>query len=149
MSLIIAKITLRNIPNKRMARKAMKTAWHKIAGFWHRNYRPLHFLQSASRRYGYRRRTDKYNRAKLREHGHTIPLVWSGTTKALAAVRDIRSTSQSGKARIYGRALNLRPRGWPHKLGDEVKLTTVRERRVLAKVFVRHFERRMNELQKG
>ena len=146
---ITAKITLRNIPNKRMARKAMKTAWHKIAGFWHRNYRPLHFEKSASRRYGYRRRTDKYNRAKLRKFGHTIPLVWSGTSKALAAVQDIRSTSNWGKAIIHANTLNFRPQGWQGTMREELDSTTVRERRVLARVFVRHFERRLNELQKG
>lgn len=149
MSLIIAKVTLKNVPNKRMARKGLKTAWHSIAALWQRRMRPDHFEPAAARRYGYRRRVSKYNRAKMRKFGHTTPLVWSGTSKALAAVRDVRSTPTRGKVIVHARALNFRPKGWPHSLGEELKSTTVRERRRLSRLFKRRFERRMNELQKG
>lgn len=146
---ITAKVILKNIPNKRMGRQAMTVAWHATAGHWHRNMLLGHFENTAYQRYGARRRTSKYNRAKLREHGHTKPLVFSGLTRRLAMVRDIRSTSNWGKAILHTNALNFRPEGWPNTMREELDRTTVRERRRLGKEFVRHFERRMNELQKG
>lgn len=147
---ITAKVILKNIPNKRMGRQAMTIAWLATAGHWHRNMLLGHFENAAYQRYGARRRTVKYNRAKLANPkvGHTRPLVFSGLTRRLAMVRDIRSTSNWGKAILHTNVLNFRPKGWPHTMREELDRTTIRERRKLAKVFKNYFERRMNELQK-
>ena len=58
---------------------------------------------SASPRYALRKQYNTYQQAKLRKHGHTYPLVWSGATrKAALRTRDIRVTAQGARVVLRG-----------------------------------------------
>ncbi len=50
---------------------------------WHRNTIPGHFDESASAKYGYRKRTVKHRQEKMRKYGHQRPLVFHGPLSAM------------------------------------------------------------------
>lgn len=92
--------------------------------FYHENYVDLHFRNSASLRYGYRPRSGEpgsknppgskyykrtYTWRKLKKFGHTRPLEWTGESRALANVRDVRSTSKWARIYSHARVLNFKP----------------------------------------
>jgi hypothetical protein len=74
-----------------------------------------------AREYGYQKREGErgtagsekfktsYTGRKLRRFGHTRPLVLTGESMRLAAIRDVRSTSKGAKVVIHARVLNFRP----------------------------------------
>ncbi len=104
--------------------QAFKAGYQRALVHWHEKYRPLHFTRVAYLRYGYLKRAGEkltpqskpwkrsYTGRKwaagprlVGEH-HTNPLVWSGRSRTLAAIRDVRATSKGGRCAIHARALN-------------------------------------------
>ena len=91
-------------------RAGIKAGIETTLAWWHRHYRPRHFGERASARYGYKPRqgerearqawvTDRrgrrrpntsYTRQKLLRYGHTRPLVWTGRSQARSAAREVR-----------------------------------------------------------
>ncbi|HEV7301606.1 MAG TPA: hypothetical protein VGN72_19735 [Tepidisphaeraceae bacterium] len=85
---------------------------------WHDEFQPLHFEESATRRYGYQKRSGsgepprvvrrkgklanvtvanpKYLWRKQREKGHTKPLVYSGRSEIAAKQMVITATARRG-----------------------------------------------------
>ena len=121
-----------------------KSAWNKAvqeacaAGveFWQDRFSARHFSAAGAHDYGYDPRSKQYTRAKLKAKGHMIPLVWSGASRELAKIKDIRTGRLSARAVINAPTLNLRPtfRKGPRK-GQLAKKTSMREEmtRVTAK----------------
>lgn len=131
------------------APKLLRRAWNdihrdaaKFAGiYWHTHFRPLHFKNLATRRYGYQFRQGEnmqgakgfrrtYTGQKLRKFGHTRPLVFTGTSERLTEIEDVRATATGGqfgsaKATVvmHARALNFRP--YAHSPDMRKELTTV------------------------
>ena len=86
---------------------------------WHDELAPLHFEESATRRYGYQPRSGsgeppvittkrgrrinnpKYLWRKKREQGHTRPLVWSGASARAARQIRITSSPRRGVGVLY------------------------------------------------
>src|SRR5687767_8112515 len=80
----------------------------KIGNYWHQTHLPEHFKNSAKSRYPEvykprRRERDNehpkgfhrsYTGKKLRRFGHTLPLVFTGESRRLAQIRDVRATSK-------------------------------------------------------
>ena len=84
--------------------KALRTAFQAAAAFWHRRYLPFHFTPGGARVYGYERRSEAYNKRKLKIKGHQNPLVWSGALKAAAkAPPKITASRRGGTNRITAR----------------------------------------------
>ncbi len=143
MELVVTKVETGCTP------KLLKRAWNdihrdaaKFAGiYWHTHFRPLHFKNLATRRYGYQFRQGEnlqgtpgfrrsYTGQKLRKFGHTRPLVFTGTSERLTEIQDVRATATGGQygsaqARVVmpARALNFRP--YPHSPDMRKELTTV------------------------
>jgi hypothetical protein len=93
--------------------------------YWHEFFEPLHFQEDASRRYGYAPRAGSgeppfirvgkpgsmgaqrlrpnphYLWRKLREKGHTRPLVWSGASERAARQIRITATARQGVGVMY------------------------------------------------
>ena len=93
--------------------------------YWHEFFMPLHFQESASRRYGYQPRSGsgeppyipkgkpdsmgytrlvknpKYLWRKKREKGHTRPLVWSGRSEQAARYIRITSSPRRGVGVLF------------------------------------------------
>lgn len=129
--------------------KLLKRAWNdihrdaaKFAGiYWHTHFRPLHFRNLATRRYGYAFRQGEnlqgakgfrasYTGQKLRKYGHTRPLVFSGNSERLTEIQDVRATATGGqyggaRARVVMPAPTLNLRRWPSSPDMRKELTTV------------------------
>jgi hypothetical protein len=129
--------------------KLLKRAWNdihrdaaKFAGeYWHIHFRPLHFRNVATRRYGYQFRQGEnlrgakgfrrsYTGQKLRKFGHTRPLVFSGDSERLTEIRDVRATATGGQfgsaqARVVMPANTLNFRRYPQSPDMRKELTTV------------------------
>lgn len=113
-------------PTPKLLRKQLNTIHRETAidlgSHWHAHYRAKHFTHAGATEYGYQPRAGErgsgrafrgsYTARKLKLHNHTRPLVWSGRSEALAAIRDIRATAVKGSATsrvvIHARALNWR-----------------------------------------
>lgn len=129
--------------------RAKKGAFQKAGEHWHRAFRKRHFHPMAYREYGYTpRKGDElpfgtkqfwrsYTGRKLRKMRHRLPLVWSGETRRLSRMRDVRATSKGGRVTIRARKLNLRPRGGRINMAAEMKAVSEREQAELLKVFGR------------
>lgn len=75
---------------------------------WQREFAERHFEPFAAAKYGYRRRTEKYNARKRRRFGHEMPLVWTGTTHEWVTTRfqepTVRRSGESIRARLQIKA---------------------------------------------
>ena len=75
---------------------------------------PRRFTYAGGKMLGYAPRNPRYNQRKKRELGHVDPLVFSGTSRALATrIRNIQVTSQNKRTRVrvkFGRARGLNRR---------------------------------------
>lgn len=111
------------------------------ARFWHTHFRPLHFKNSATRRYGYQFRQGEnlqgakgfrrsYTGQKLQQKGHTRPLVWSGDSERFTQILNIRATAKGGqygtaRATVIMNAPTLNLRSSPSSPNMRQELTTV------------------------
>jgi len=66
---------------KKHLRPAVKSALTEIVEEWHEETLPVHFTETGSRRYHYRRRTKKYEAKKIKKRFHNNPLVYTGDLK--------------------------------------------------------------------
>jgi len=112
----------------------MKEAFGDAATMWHREMRPKHFTHAGAREYNYARRSERYTRRKLRTHGHTYPLVWTGATRNLTRICDVRTTSKG--ARVVMRAPKLLRPGGPN-MAEELRTVSAAENRRIAAAFDR------------
>lgn len=119
--------------------------------YWWEHYLPLHFTNAAYLRYGYKHRSTKYNRAKLRKSagpdgtraiGEVLPLVFTGRSRD----RALSSPNISAKAPNYqtyvGQAIINAPAfnfgvGKRIDMRDEVTRLNPTEAAYLDKLFTR------------
>lgn len=139
------KITIKEIQPtprgmKRELGRCLKAMWADMGVMWHREFRPKHFTAAGAREYGYQPRSGErgsrgskafkssYTGRKLRQKGHTLPLVWSGLSRTFTRMRDVRSTSKGARVVMNPPALNLRPKGGTIDMRDELTRISIRER---------------------
>jgi hypothetical protein len=142
---------------------------------WHRRFRPLHFTEQASRRYGYTPRqgsgqppiiyrngrpvrNNAYIWRKKRLKGHTKPLVWSGDSEASARSARFGGRLEGGTRFVGSARMDMPTYFFQHpynaksgKFIDKPKeLTTVRddEMAVLQEAFRREFLRELGQYQR-
>lgn len=114
-----------------------------MGAHWHRVMRPEHFTHRGAAKYGYTQRTGKHQRRKLRRFGHTYPLVFTGESRRLSGIMDIRATSRGVRVVMRTRALNFRPKGWTGTMADELRKVTPAEQSELGRVFINTLEARL------
>lgn len=110
--------------------------------FWHFQFRPKHFTHAGAREYKYtprkgesgsgRKFKGSYTARKLKQFGHTRPLEYSGTSKALSSQQNIKATSKGGRAIIRAPALNFRHPNSEIRMRDEMTRVSDAERQKLA-----------------
>jgi len=131
-------------PNKREMAKCMREMWRELGIYWHRKMRPKHFTNPGAREYGYTPRQGErgrphpkgkfyrtYTGRKLRQRGHTRPLVLTGESRALTRMRIVRADSKGVRIPIKANKLNYRYRGSPIHMRDEMTRISMRERQQL------------------
>jgi len=117
---------------EKVLRKALKTAGE----FWRDQLLKGHFTPSGAIKYGYQKRTPKYQSRKQRQKGHRVPLVWSGETRRMALRQSKpRRTIKGIKVRIpTPDYLRYKPKGWVDPLKDELVRVTQNEANNLANI---------------
>lgn len=129
--------------------KLLKASFFKIGVHWHREFLPEHFKNSAMSRYpdAYRPRKGErgnphprgfeksYTGRKLRRFGHTRPLVYTGESRRLANIRDVRATMKGNRVVIHARTLNRKNKHSQINMREEATVINAAEERVLAGVF--------------
>jgi len=119
-------------------------AMTEVAETWHRKMLPDHFKMTATARYGYRRRTTKYQKRKRRKWHRSNPLVWSGDLREGVRLHRIRVFKRTGNVHIImpkARAANLIPPSWDYHIGDEIDRYTTSEESILAEVLAKRLPR--------
>lgn len=121
----------------------LKNAWAAVGRYWHTMYRPKHFTHAGATEYGYEKRKSRYERRKLRRYGHTYPLVFSGMSRNLARLQDVRpyatgGNSPTGKSGVrivlHSPGLNRRPKTGTINMRDEMTRVSRREMRELLSI---------------
>ncbi len=132
---------------KRM-RLILKIAYLKAGRFWHRVHRPKHFTAAGARLYGYRRRVPEYEFKKFRTKGHRDPLVFTGSSRAFTAHRDVRATSKGVRVPMATDNLtrNISDRS-NINMPDELTRVHRSEEREIASVFDKTIQRELDRIQ--
>ena len=133
---------------KRVFNNAQKEAWRDVAWRFHEQYRDKRFTSEHAAEAGYMKRKGEliprnskafrqsYTGRKLRIHGHTNPLEFSGATRRALKWASVSSTSKGGKAAYAGaRVFNYLPPRSKIRMGDEFRRITPREAIELGRYF--------------
>ncbi len=142
-------------------RDAARTAMQAVGDEWIAKFQPLHYLQSATTRYGYTPRDPIYRRRKrlggeiagVASIKEDKPLVWSGRSRerskqARTEAKATSSTSAYADVIINAPALNFRYKGSKIDLREEATKVLPAEAEHLAALFVKVFEREIERMGK-
>lgn len=144
---------------RRHARRITKEALAKTAAYHHRQFMHKHFTKAGAAEYGYSPRKGEqsgigskaffrsYTGRKQRMKGHTLPLVWSGESRELAKIRDIRSTSNKARIVQHARGLNRRHPNSQVRMQDEIRAISDAEVQSDIQQFDRHYRRGIQQLR--
>lgn len=145
---------------KRELNKIFKFAYLRCGLRWHRKFRPKHFTEAGAREYRYKprkgeklRRDSKrfrrsYTGRKLRKWGHTLPLVWSGTSRQRSRIPRIKATSKGVRVIINAPALNFRPKGGRIDMRSEMTHVSARERDELVRLFDKTVDQKLKQIRR-
>lgn len=145
MRFSIPQVVMLNPPQtvKRGFAKAQKAAVGKAIRYWHSRFLPRHFRAGAFGRYGYGRRTTKYQERKERRFGHRRPLVRTGLTQDQATRWIyVRGTSKMMTGRMtVPWYIGIGRKGRGPDLRKELLTTTREEGAFLRTLIDRHINR--------
>lgn len=128
--------------SRREMNDVLKEAWHLLALRWLNYFLPLHFGDRATQRYGYEKRSWRYNYRKKRIVGHTRPMEFTGQTKRQALRQhNVIASSKQATARINAPGLNRRPKTGRIRMRDEVTAIRDDELAALRKFMGDHLRR--------
>lgn len=126
-----------------------RVSYRATGHHWHVRYADKHFTRQGAQEYGYEPRKGEpgnpdpfgfkssYTGRKFREKGHTNPLEFSGLSRQLARIRDVRATAKGGRIVIHARGLNRKN---PHSninMREEMTEISSNEERAMLDVFRR------------
>ena len=149
MALLVFKIKKTGTVTRTLWNRAVKEALAEAGALWHGEMMPKHFTESGARLYRYDRRSAKYTKRKRQLFGHGLPLVFSGATRTLASIRDIRSTSKRTRVVINAPTLNRIPRGKRKTMREEMTTITTAERKRLVKRIDRSLQTSLNKISRA
>lgn len=137
-------------------RGILKECWAELMIYWHTRMLPKHFTAKGASEYRYEKRQGErgtqgnktfrrsYTGRKLREKGHTRPLVYSGATELLTRQRQVTSTSKGGRIRINVPAyIKFKLRHSKINMADELTRVSRGEEQELARVFDQILQRKL------
>ncbi len=142
-----------------------RRSMHDLGVYWHAKMRPKHFRNAASRMYGYKPRKGErgnpdphgfkssYTGRKLRKEGHTRPLEYSGLSKALTKIKDVRTTSNkknvtTTRVVIHSPGINRRTKHSEINMREELLTHTDQEVIKLTRLARKGLESRMKRITK-
>jgi len=81
--------------------------------------------------------------------GYGLPLVWSGASRTLAQIRDVRGDSKGARAAIHARGLKRKPKNKKTSMREEMLRVTEDEIRTLNAVANKTFDIELRKAQRG
>lgn len=131
------------------ANKMLKREYQNRGKTWWTKFRLPHFSPIAYSRYGYKKRSAKYNKHKKRKFGHADPLVFSGTSKKLSSNKRIVATRKGVRIVMGIRVFNFRSK-LLSKIDKKTEMTTVSkfEQRALDKQNSKGLEQRIKRYRR-
>lgn len=160
--MVLIRVTERGaVPGvaKRELNTMLKAAWEETGVHWHRSMRPKHFTHAGAREYGYTPRKGErgaagtkgfrqsYTGRKLKRFGHTLPLVYTGESRELTRIRDVRATSKGVRIVMNAPKLNFRSRHSTINMRDEMTRISAGEARELVAVLDAAYQRRLDAVR--
>lgn len=143
---------------KRAFNAASARAWHATALEFHTRYRDRRFTEEHAREAGYAHRKGEliprntkafrqsYTGRKLRIHGHTRPLEFTGETRRAVRAASISSNSKGGRASYRGASkFNFRHPKSKIRMGEEFRRITRNEALELATFYDRRLDQYLKE----
>ena len=139
-------------------RAVSKVAWRETGVVFHRDYLPKRFTHEGARLLNYTRRKGElmkgskrywrtYTGRKERRFGHTLPMVYTGESRQLARVRDVRSTSNGVKVVLNARKLNFRHPKSQVRMNIEIRRVAPVEAEQIARHHDKHIGWEFNEIK--
>ncbi len=144
---------------KRALNRLYKQAFAITGRAWHTRFHRKHFTHAGAREYRYdprqgermtrgsKRYRKSYTARKERIFGHTLPLVWSGASRKLASIKDVRATSKRARVVIHARGLNRPRRGGKKPMREEMTTLSAREERILLDRFAAAMMTRLSRVK--
>ena len=145
---------------KREWNRILRAEFEEVGHRWGREYRPRHFTDEGARMYGYIKRKGEgmtqgsraqrrsYTGRKLREKGHTLPLVWEGKSRDASARYRLYPTKSGVRISMPTPRLNLRHPKSQIRMADELRKVTPREKEELARFMEARLGRRLRSITK-
>lgn len=81
MIVVDYKLTGTEVLSRMQVVNAAKRALQRLGEYWHDAYAWKRFTAAGAAEYGFRQRSAKYSRRKLRQFGEALPLVFSGEAR--------------------------------------------------------------------
>lgn len=116
-----------------------------IGEYWHRHFRARHFSNDAYQEYGYQRRTQAYNRRKIKHLGHNLPLVFTGESRDLSKQKKITATKNGVHVTMPVRKLNFKRSAKAPNMPKELTTISAREHAIMDEKMVRFIERKLQQ----
>lgn len=151
------------VPRWKSTLNRMLKAAYAVGGtFWHRALRPKHFTKAGAREYWYTPRKGEagsgepfkkgkhlsYTAAKLRRHGHTLPLVFSGELRLKSRMARIAATSKGVRVVLpSAQKANLRHPESQINMREELTRVSSREVIEIARVDDKHLDRQIKRMR--
>ena len=141
----IRKKTRGEMPTKVWNKEVLIPTMREALVYHHQKHIPKHFTAAGAEEYKYMARkgdkmprgTKRFNRSyvgrKLKKYGHTRPLEFSGTSKRLTRVRDVRVTSKRGRL-ILPPGFNRKHPKSRIRMRDEITAVPTSEEAVLTRL---------------
>ncbi len=141
---------------KRKLNPAKRKAFGEIGRIWHRSMRPQHFTREGARKYGYLPRAGEqavkgskrwkrsYTGRKERKYGHRDPLVYTGYSRMLTRLQDVRASSTRARVVMRAPALNLQNPHSKIRMREELTTITDAEANTLVTWYGRHLDKELS-----
>lgn len=140
---------------RKLLNDILRGSWLRVGVFWHRKLRPKHFTHRGAREYGYKPRGGQagsgrkfigsYTARKLRLKGHTRPLEFTGRSRKLTEIRDVRPTAKGVRVVLHANTFNLRASVNAPHMREEIARVSTTEQRWIERLLGRFVERGMTQ----
>jgi hypothetical protein len=146
---------------KRQWNVIAKAAFEKVGLRWIQRFLDKHFTHAGAREYGYEPRSGELRRSgskayrrsytgiKERMFGHTLPLVFTGTSRDRCEAGRVIPSRTGVRVMMNAPALNLRAKHSKINLREELTRVSIPEQRELTDLLVAEIDRGIGALRQA
>ena len=127
---------------RRKQNEMSKASFEAVGKFWGDEIRPKHFQESATARYGYRRRKPRYTKRKEARFGHRRPFVFTGESEQRSQSFRVHATRSYALVTMNMPALNF------FGGSEEFAVVTQAEAEACAEVYNKTYDEELVKLER-